>query len=112
LWLDALQVANGSADASLAYPSHTFGDALVQNKALLTSCGDRRAAKALTDAALIVPELAAQATDPVLEQATTQLPYGTGLETRQQGGTSGSSAGSSGGSGGSGGGRGGSGRGR
>ncbi len=71
-----------------------------------------RPAKALTDAALIVPEQAAKATDPVPEQAATQLPYGAGFETRHRGGTSGSSAGSSGGSGGSGGGRGGSGRGR
>ena len=74
----------------------------------------QRPAKALTDAALIVPEQAAQATEPVPEQASTQLPYGAGLEARQQRGTSGSGAGSSGGSGGGGGGggRGGSGRGR
>jgi uncharacterized membrane protein YgcG len=72
----------------------------------------QRPVKALTDAALIVPEQAAQAADPVLEQAATQLPYGAGFESRQQGGTSGSGAGSSGGTGGGGGGRGGSGRGR
>jgi hypothetical protein len=72
-----------------------------------------RPAKASTDAALIVPEQAAQATGQAPEQAATQLPYGAGFETRQLGNTSGASAGGAGGSGGSGGGgRGGSGRGR
>jgi uncharacterized membrane protein YgcG len=62
----------------------------------------QRPAKALMDAALVVPE-----------QAATQLPYGAGFETRQTGRTSGSSGVSTGGTGGSGGaGRGGSGRGR
>jgi uncharacterized membrane protein YgcG len=72
-----------------------------------------RPAKAPTDAALFVPEQAAQATGQAPEQAVTQLPYGTGFETRQLGSTSGGSGGSTGGSGGTGGGgRGGSGRGR
>lgn len=81
----------------------------------------QRPAKALTDTALIVQEQAAQATGQALDQVPTQLPYGTGFETRQLGSTSGNTAGSagrsggsggSGGSGNGGGGRGGSGRGR
>lgn len=70
-------------------------------------------ASALTDAALIVPEQAAQATRQAPEQAAVLLPYGAGFETRQLGSRTGDSAGSAGRSGGSGGGgRGGSGRGR
>lgn len=75
-----------------------------------------RPAKALTSAALVVPDPAAQATGQASEQAAMTLSYGVGFEARQQGGTAGSSAGSAGGSGGSGGsgggGRGGAGRGR